>query len=93
MNMPELPTPLPLQLLSRPPAEFTVIREGDALVIETSSLCAADDAWIDRNRWLRRFPARQLIVRWSEPGDPAPLERAFIPSLPPLISPPSAATA
>ena len=82
MNMPELPAPLPLPVPQQTPADFTVTREGDALVIETNSLCAADDAWVDRNRWLRRFPARQLIVRWTEPGDPVPLERAFIPSLP-----------
>ena len=90
MNMPELPAPLPVPAPQKAPAEFTVTREGDALVIETTSLCAADDAWIERNRWLRRFPARQLIVRWAEPGDPVPLERTFIPSLP---SRPAAAAA
>lgn len=86
MTMPELSAPLPVKALSPLPQEFTVIRTGDALIIETTSLCAADDAWLDRNRWLRRFPARQLIVRWLEPGDPTPLERAFIPSLPSLPS-------
>jgi hypothetical protein len=53
-----------------PIPELTVNRANGVLEIRTDNEAQADQVWIEREAWLRRFPAQTLRLIWTDAEDP-----------------------
>lgn len=62
-----------------PTVDFQATVENDTLIVTTTNDAQADQCWLDRDGWLRRFPASTLRIEWVDPTDGHVVVREFSP--------------
>lgn len=62
-----------------PPVDFQATVENDVLLVTTTNDAQADQVWLERDAWLRRFPATTLRLEWVDPSDGRAVVQEFSP--------------